>query len=144
MKVKNLVWQTARVSALTVLCGLCCSLPISAEPSAKPPITLSKEIVHKLYMADLCKRIKRAWFPPKGTESKKVRLVFIVSRDGSLSNLKLQQSCGLAIVDNAAMKAVENAAPFRPLPPGAPETINVAFAFDYTCDGGVSAESQQM
>lgn len=87
-------------------------------------------------MADLQRRIKRAWFPPKGNESKRVMVVFKVHRGGEMSNLRLDHSSGLAIADQAALKAVENAAPFRPLPPGAPDDVDIQFTFDYNVFGG--------
>src|SRR5208282_1618395 len=83
------------------------------------------------YMADLQRRIKRAWFPPKGNETKRVVLVFKVHSGGELSHLKLDKTSGLAIADEAAMKAVENAAPFHPLPNGAPKVVDIQFTFDY-------------
>jgi TonB family protein len=83
------------------------------------------------YMADLQRRIKRAWFPPKGNESKRVVVIFKVHRGGELSNLRLEHSSGVAIADNAALKAVENAAPFRPLPAGASDDVDIQFTFDY-------------
>jgi TonB family protein len=83
------------------------------------------------YMADLQRRIKRVWFPPKGNESKKVVVIFKVHNHGELSNLKLDRSSGLPIADNAAIAAVEHAAPFLPLPPGAPKDVDIQFTFDY-------------
>lgn len=83
------------------------------------------------YMADLQRRIKRAWFPPKDGESKKVKVVFKIHTNGELSNLKISQSSGMALADQAALKAIENAAPFRKLPSGSPENVDVEFTFDY-------------
>jgi len=51
------------------------------------------------YMADLQRRIKAAWHPPKGNESKRVVVVFKVHRDGSLSNLRIDHSSGVAVCD---------------------------------------------
>lgn len=82
-------------------------------------------------MADLQRRIKRAWFPPKGNESKRVVVVFKVHTNGTMSNLRLVRGSGVSIADNAALKAVKNAAPFRPLPKGAPPDVDIQFTFDY-------------
>jgi len=81
------------------------------------------------YMADMQRRIKRAWFPPKGNESKRVVVQFKISNDGHMSDLSIEHSSGLAIADQAALKAVENAAPFGP-PPG-PIKDPIQFTFDY-------------
>jgi TonB family protein len=84
-----------------------------------------------LYMADLQRRIKRAWFPPPNTQSRRVTVLFKIHSNGELSNLRVDKSSGLALYDNAALKAVENAAPFRPLPPHADENVDIQFTFDY-------------
>jgi len=82
------------------------------------------------YMADMQKRVKRAWFPPKGAESKRVVVQFKIRAGGELSNLRIDHSSGLAIADQSALKAVENAAPFAPLPAGAQKELDVQFIFD--------------
>lgn len=82
------------------------------------------------YMADLQRRLKRAWFPPKGHEMDKVTVQFKVLRDGALSSCKVVHSAGEPISDQAALQAVQNASPFGPLPLGAAD-LNVNFTFDF-------------
>jgi TonB family protein len=82
-------------------------------------------------MADLQKHIKRCWYPPHGRDTKRVKVIFTVSTNGELTKLQLLQSSGLLIVDKAALKAVEDAAPFRHLPPHAPGSVDIEFTFDY-------------
>ncbi|MCA9818646.1 MAG: TonB C-terminal domain-containing protein, partial [Cyanobacteria bacterium HKST-UBA01] len=101
------------------------------DGEGRPSLAAEKDIDFGPYMADLQRRIKRAWFPPKGNESKRVMVVFKVHRNGTMSNLRLARSSGLAIADQAALKAVTNAAPFRPLPAGAPDDVDIQFTFDY-------------
>ena len=67
----------------------------------------AKEADYGSYMADLQRRVKRSWFPPKGNESKRVVVVFKIDRNGNMSNLRLEKSSGLAIADTAALKAVK-------------------------------------
>lgn len=90
------------------------------------------------YMADLQRRIKRAWFPPKGEESNVVVLLFKIHTDGSMSHLRLKTSSGSARSDMMALKAAENAAPYGHLPNGAPPDIDIEFTFDHNKfgDGG--------
>ena len=83
------------------------------------------------YMTNLQKRIKRGWFPPKNTESLRGKVIFKVHHDGAVSKLRMQKSTGLASADLAMMKAVDNAAPFDALPPGAPADVDIEFTFDY-------------
>lgn len=88
------------------------------------------------YMAELQRRIKHNWFPPKAPSSMRVVVVFKIHRNGDLSHLILQKSCGDAVSDQAAMKAVQNAAPFRHLPDGAEEDADIEFSFDYNLFSG--------
>lgn len=88
------------------------------------------------YLDELQRRIKRAWFPPKEGETKKVIVVFKIHTGGQLSHLTISRSSGMAAADQAALKAVENAAPFRTLPDGCPENVDVQFTFDYNVYSG--------
>ena len=47
-------------------------------------------------MADLQRRIKRAWFPPHRQEDRRVVVVFKIHRNGELSDLRLSKSSGFA------------------------------------------------
>ena len=81
------------------------------------------------YMRELQRRIKLNWDPPKGNESKTVVLLFKIARDGRLL------SC-LPTADQAALKAVELTAPFRPLPGDFKgQSIDIQFTFDYRVFG---------
>jgi len=102
----------------------------AAGPSAQADVDFGP------YMADLQRRIKRAWFPPKGHEGDRVVVQFRIHKGGELSNLAISHSSGLAIADQAALSAVGNASPFKPLPAGAPENCGVQFTFDYNVFGG--------
>lgn len=90
-----------------------------------------EEAVYNPYIADMERRITRAWFPPKVTENKRVMVVFKVHRNGIMSNLLLARSSGLAIADEAALKAIRNAAPFRPTPTGSLPDIDFAATFRF-------------
>lgn len=115
--------------------------PDKGARDGAPSLEAEKDVDFGPYMADLQRRIKRAWFPPKGNESKRVMVVFKVHRNGTMSNLRLQRSSGLAIADQAALKAVQNAAPFRQLPDGAPADVDIQFTFDYNVFKGSGSGS---
>jgi TonB family protein len=84
-----------------------------------------------MYMADLQRRIKRAWFPPRGKESKHIVMIFNVGADGTMTDLRADKYSDDAAADKAALDAVRNASPFRQLPDGAPPHIDISFTFDY-------------
>ena len=87
-------------------------------------------------MKELQRRIKMNWDPPKGNESKRVILLFSITRDGRLKSVKVHRSSGLEAADRAAMDAVKLTAPFRPLPPEFKgESVDIQFTFDYNVFG---------
>ncbi len=88
------------------------------------------------YMRELQRRIKLNWDPPKGNESKTVVLLFKIARDGRLLSSRVHRSSGLPSADQAALKAVELTAPFRPLPADFKgQSIDIQFTFDYRVFG---------
>jgi TonB family protein len=120
--------------------------PIPSEPRPKNDIPAINEankskdsnVDFGPYVADVQKRIKRFWFPPRGNESKKVVVIFQIFANGTTKNLRLLRSSGLSTADAAALKAVEMASPLLALPTGAPNNVDMEFTFDYnTCNGEV-------
>jgi len=105
------------------------------KPNEAPSIS-GEEVAWGPYMADLQRRIKRAWYPPRGQENRRVIVVFKIHTDGELSNLRLVTCSGFAEADRQALSAVENAAPFRHLPNGASPDVEIQFTFDYNVFGG--------
>ncbi len=88
------------------------------------------------YMRELQRRIKLNWDPPKGNESKRVILLFKIAKDGRLLSCRVHKSSGLPSADQAALKAVELTAPFRPLPADFKgQSIDIQFTFDYNVFG---------
>jgi len=82
------------------------------------------------YMAELNRRIKAAWLPPSGFESKRITVLFKLNKGGELSHLVVLQSSGEDSADKAALEAVKQATPFKPLPKGAPDEVDITFTFD--------------
>lgn len=106
--------------------------PGPGNPNGSPGIDAIKEPDFGPYMRELQRRIKRNWHPPRGNESKRVQLLFKVSRDGRLIRLNISKSSGVADADDAALEAVKMSAPFRPLPPEYQgKDIDIQFTFDY-------------
>ena len=68
------------------------------------------------YIDQLLSAIDSKWSrPPLGNDVKAV-ISFRIERDGSLSDLQVAQSSGYNSFDLAALRAVQNASPFAPLP----------------------------
>lgn len=82
------------------------------------------------YMRDLQKRIKRNWQPHKTDIATKVVVSFTIAPNGSMSDCKIFKTSGNLQTDESALNAIKKTI-FKPLPPGAEESVNMRFTFDY-------------
>jgi TonB family protein len=96
-----------------------------------PSLAAEADINFGPYMSSLQRKIKRSWKPPRGSESNRIVVTFTVLQDGRLGNLKIIRSSPNPEANMAALKAVTDASPFEPLPPGAGPDIDIEFTFDY-------------
>lgn len=88
------------------------------------------------YMRDLQYNIRSKWDPPKFSESKRVILLMKIAKDGRLLAASIFQSSGNKVYDDAALEAVYNAQPFKPLPEGFKGwSIDIQFTLDYNVNG---------
>jgi TonB family protein len=75
---------------------------------------------HAYYIDLLRSRISSSWYSSlvaPGLKGKYVTGVyFIVRHDGEISDLRVERSSGIDSLDLSARRAIENAAPFAPLP----------------------------
>jgi TonB family protein len=81
------------------------------------------------YMADLQQKIKTNWQPAPSRSTKKVTVRFDLHTDGTISNLRIEDSSGLNEADKAALEAVQKSVPFAMLPKDAVEHVSVRFTF---------------
>ncbi|MDD3149671.1 MAG: TonB family protein [Candidatus Gastranaerophilales bacterium] len=110
--------------------------PGPGNPNGEPGIDALAEPDFGPYMRELQRRIKRNWDPPKGNESKRIVLMFKISKDGRLLSLKVIKSSGVTSADRAAISAVELTAPFKPLPKEYKgNDVDIQFTFDYNVFG---------
>jgi len=69
------------------------------------------------YLAGVQRRIWTVWMSQIKPETPNEAIVaFTIQADGSLTDVRLVQSSGISLVDFAAQRAVQSAAPFAPLP----------------------------
>ncbi|MCX6554310.1 MAG: energy transducer TonB [Candidatus Aminicenantes bacterium] len=89
------------------------------------------------YYVDLLRnRISSSWYSSLVAPGLKGKYVvgvyFIVHRDGEISGLRLENSSGITSLDLSARRAIENAAPFAPLPPDfTSQYLVVHFEFEW-------------
>lgn len=81
----------------------------------------TKEWKYVSYMAHIKERIELAWSYPGDAARQgihgKLFLKFVLKDDGSLLRIKLLRSSGHKVLDEEALSAVSEAAPFKPFPP---------------------------
>lgn len=110
--------------------------PSAGNPKGAPGINAKRDPDFGPYMAELQRRIKRNWQPPRKSQSKRVVVLFTVAKDGRLLNMRVNRSSGEPDADNAAISAVQLSAPFRPLPSEfSGGSIDIQFTFDYNVFG---------
>jgi TonB family protein len=103
-----------------------------AGDSATPGVDVAQDIDFGPFMADLERRIKRNWMPPRGSESRRVKLLFYLARDGRVLKVETSKPSGDEEADRAAIAAVQSSAPFMAFPPQVQEDVlPVEFTFDY-------------
>lgn len=110
--------------------------PSPGNPAGAPGVDAIRQADWGPYMRNLEARIRRNWNPPKGDTSKRVVIYFKISRDGKLLSMNVVKSSGLALADQAAKAAIQQSAPFPPLPPEYKgSNIDIDFTFDYNVLG---------
>ena len=86
------------------------------------------------YLKLLHRRIKRAWTPPDG-DPRVAQILFRVTKDGRLKQIRLLRSSGNPDSDEAAMNAISACAPFRNLPADFPsDSLDIKYTFNYKVD----------
>jgi TonB family protein len=88
------------------------------------------------YLQQLQEQVRRHWIPGLTQSSRRTVLHFTVSRAGLVSNIRIAQTSGLSMTDEAALNAVKQAVPFAPLPTAYTENyINIQFTFNINIYG---------
>ncbi len=86
------------------------------------------------YLGNIVAQIYRRWQRPGGNESLRAEVLFLVRRDGTITNLRFVQRSGRFGFDLEAQGAIEaagNSGAFGPLPEGfAGDILPVSFFFD--------------
>jgi len=99
-----------------------------------PSANSAHSSISDVYLSDLYRRIKKAWTPPRlGQTFGRAIVHFKINKDGNLSvrDIQVERSSGNTIFDQTTVQAIQNAAPFRPLPEGLPNPFETGVAFDY-------------
>lgn len=94
----------------------------------------SQDSRYASYLLGVKRRIESRWgYPPDARGLTGDLLVtFAITRDGRLTDLNLTETSGIAPLDNEAIRAIREAAPFAPFPERMKfERLNIRAAFYY-------------
>jgi protein TonB len=83
------------------------------------------------YLAGMEGKVKPNWNPSFRQDERTTVLTFNIEKDGQVTGLKIAQSSGAEDADREALEAVQNSAPFEPLPANFPlENLEITFSFN--------------
>jgi len=112
-------------------------LPDEKPSTGADPATIKVEgeaFPYPEYLRNIVAQVYRRWQRPSGNVALKAEVLFLVHRDGSMSNLQFVTRSGSFAFDLEAQGAIEAAASsntFGPLPEGyANDVLPVSFFFD--------------
>ena len=74
-------------------------------------------------------RIAKNWTPQPGWETKEANLTFTMSKEGAISDLKVEKGDASGEFEKAALKAIESGAPFAAPPASAPDAVHFLIWF---------------
>ncbi|HVP42626.1 MAG TPA: TonB family protein [Terriglobales bacterium] len=88
------------------------------------------------YVDAVRRKVSENWLKyeidPGISAARRVYITFDILRDGSPTDIQLEQSSGVPSLDQSAVRALQRIDTFGPLPPGYPgQRVSVEFWFDY-------------
>ena len=95
--------------------------PPAPEPEPEPEPKVDVKAIQSQYVSGVKSKIYGSKFYPESAKRMEqegsVKVSFTVSSGGSVSGVSVSSSSGFSELDNAAVQAVKNAAPFGAIPP---------------------------
>jgi len=90
----------------------------------------SEDVDFGPYIDEMQVKMKSKWNPPSSNESHLVKVAFKVAKNGVISAPAIAEHVSQE-ADAAALSAVRAASPLKPLPEGAPDSVDIEFSFNY-------------
>lgn len=89
-------------------------------PTTPPPVVTVEgaDFVFLYYLNHIQSRVEQHWRQPVGRGSRVAVITFWINRRGEVTDLRVERSSGDPFFDRAALRAVQKASPFLPLPRG--------------------------
>lgn len=106
-------------------------LPIQDEAGSSGASKKTLAPIPQSYFDNVRNRLNRAWIAPKNCGNDTAATVrFTIHQNGTMSDLVIKDLSERSDLVNSGLKAVQNSAPFKPLPNGSPHQICVEYTFD--------------
>lgn len=94
-------------------------------------INALRDVDMSAYFAEIKRRVKRNWDPSYSSQEQTTYLTFNVQKNGQITDLQITKSSGSEKLDQESVAAVQNSAPFAPLPADFPlEKLEIEFSFN--------------
>ncbi len=103
--------------------------PTQSDPNP-PSVAARANVDWGPWLAALQRKVEQHWIPGQTGTSRRTVVIFTVGRAGDLQSMRLARTSGSQQTDDAALTAIQRAAPFLPLPEaytGSSVTINFTF-----------------
>jgi protein TonB len=118
------------------------SMPRSLAPTQdgpQQPVTVtggSNGFNYPWYVSLIQRKVSQAWYTqevdPRTPYGAQVRVTFSISKDGTPSNIKVEQGSGSPTLDSSGLRAVQRVENFSPLPSGySKSSVSVEYTFTY-------------
>ena len=116
-------------------------IPHSVAPTQGPqnPITVtggSNGFNYPWYVSVIQRKVDQCWYrqevDPRTPSGSQAVVTFVISRDGTPSDIRISQSSGSPTLDSSALRAVQRVENFSPLPAGyTKSSVSVQYTFTY-------------
>ncbi|MBN1522034.1 MAG: TonB C-terminal domain-containing protein, partial [Candidatus Aureabacteria bacterium] len=109
--------------------------PVKTPEAQSSKTEIRSVLKENWYLALLKSKIENSWQQPSrvllsGRDALKLTVGFTLQQNGTVANVRVIKSSGVAVVDISSVNAVKNAAPFPPAPEGSgskPIDISIDF-----------------
>jgi TonB family protein len=92
------------------------------------------------YISYLERTIKRAWTAPRFDGNRTVLVRIALFKTGQVNKIRIVKTSGSANLDKTVETAIKNASPFKALPDGSPNKMEIELSFKVHSDTSISTK----
>jgi TonB family protein len=114
--------------------------PTQSAPNP-PSVAARANVDWGPWLAALQRKVEQNWIPGQTGTSRRTVVIFTVGRGGELQSIRLARTSGSQQTDDAALTAIQRAAPFLPLPEAYEgNSVTINFTFDINVLGQLTVD----